>query len=937
MKNIILKIILLILCLGQILALSNQAIAQAAEDTAGGSSVSAGPATGTLVAAALETAGYVAQAKMLKDLKDTIKQLGALFYLVCIIAGVFALSLLGSPGTSLWLLVGPPMFFYMINITTKADGVEWALGPFHDRSDLQKTLRGANIPESEGQEVSWFFHHYNVLVSDTLQQLAEFVTKDDVKHQMKFMARQQIIDDLFAADLDSSELLQLAYLSLYQCYDVIDAARRVAIGQRDPTYKESPEYKEAVQYYCENYDRKDREIPTEARLAKEYVERVETVNNGSGGLPANFNTSRISCEQMWNWMYDGISKVSEEDLEYSVAVRVSSQADIKIIEQIKKDIEEKLFQPNAQPVEAFHEVPVQQTFICPGKAAPQIVSRKELIPLIFAGYMLKKVYASDPRGQMIQTLYDRAGIQYASNYRDKYAYKNPEWSQEVSRRFRNENASHSSKYEAYAMAKMLPYVQGAGLYVLSVTFPFFAMLLIIPGKSNNFFTWCALWAWLKSWDLGWAMVMVADELLWVMMPHSAYFRLGQGTPGQANAGVYTDPVTVLEAAFGGDYAYNLSTYYLLLGTMITAVPILSAHAVLGSKRAIAGIFVSGIKTISQFFGQKITDWISVEQLREVDRRREMFPAQKSIKAAQAEHERLMANKNNSGNFLEGVFGKVDRQKFYQGFQKYSANYSIAASPDATDFQRKEATLQASAGLAEMKSAAGEGFDYNTFRSRVTELFSKDSNNPIIRKLAQGNIDVNKLISGDEETLKQLNRMFLEEQKAIEMKDQGQALPETEMHARAIEMMRDQADLRQGIGEIATVLGIGTKIFQVDKLTRKITAGQFDGTSSLINFGTSMQESGLELQRKVTDMSINQIKVVSESAYYEATKESDYYFYENLRAGITYRTEHWGVYKSPYTALLGLDYQWQNAEVEATRSQYTMPVKVFNSVVEGLRK
>lgn len=899
--------------------------------------VKAGPSTGTLVGAALETAGYVAQAKVLKDLEDLIGKLGALTYLICIICGIVTVALLGNPGNALWLLVGPPVFFFMINTKTTANGVEWRLGEFQDKKDLKQTLAGVEIFNSKGEEVSWFFHHYNVLISDTIQQLISFVTNKDLRHQMKFMARQQIIDDMFSAQIDSPEILELAQLSLAQCMTEIDAARRVGLGMRDPHYRKSSAYNEAVITYCEYYPKVNKYIPLDS-LAFNLVKQLEAANGNTAASEPDYNPNPVNCETIWNWLYLSVKDAAKVNLANSKKIRVYSEADTKFLEEIDNEIGEKLTQPAPDPEKDYHEQrDLAKNFTCKGAAAPQTVSRKELIPLIFAGYLIKKAYAKDPRGKMTQQLYDRAGVQLATTGNEKFLYKNQLWSQEVARRNRVETSAEASKYESYTLAKMLPYVQGAGLYVLAVTFPFFALLLIIPGKAGGFFMWCALWAWLKSWDLGWALIMIADEILWVMMPHSSFFRLAKGTATGVSAGVYSDPVNVLEAAFGGDYAYNLSTYYTLIGAMITAVPMLTAHAVLGSKRAVAGIFVDGLKTIGQFFGSKVTDWVAVEQLAEVDKRRELSAQRAGSKAMKQDYNSLMEPRRNGAADNSSLLPKVDMKNFKHQFEEYSKNTALANNPGISPNERSEATSGAARNLQNMKNSVNFGdvksklLDPNSnhagakfLREHMGPEFAKvKSLEDLSSLLTTAGDRLNGLIGDNNEA----NKAFLSVKGG---QDYGNPTRELEAHRRQIEVIREQAEIRRGLGEIGILAAIGTA-------PARALPGGTQINNVLMNFGTSMAASGVQAERIVSEMSINHLQATASHAYYQASKSDEYNFYENTRAGISQRAEHWGVPFSPYQKMVTLDYEWQSAQADSVQLTAQFFGTAYSSGAAGLKK
>lgn len=64
----------------------------------------------------------------------------------------------------------------------------------------------------------------------------------------------------------------------------------------------------------------------------------------------------------------------------------------------------------------------------------------------------------------------------------------------------------------------VPYWQGMLLYLLSIAYPFFAIIVVLPGKASSFFFLPLAWFWVKSWDVGFALVRVFDEILWELMP-----------------------------------------------------------------------------------------------------------------------------------------------------------------------------------------------------------------------------------------------------------------------------------------------------------------------------------------------------------------------------------------------------------------------------------
>ena len=71
--------------------------------------------------------------------------------------------------------------------------------------------------------------------------------------------------------------------------------------------------------------------------------------------------------------------------------------------------------------------------------------------------------------------------------------------------------------ELYNAAIMMPYLQGILAYFLFVSYPIACMLVILPGHYKGFFTWVSFFAWIKIWDVGFAMVQVIERSVWAMV------------------------------------------------------------------------------------------------------------------------------------------------------------------------------------------------------------------------------------------------------------------------------------------------------------------------------------------------------------------------------------------------------------------------------------
>ena len=187
--------------------------------------------------------------------------------------------------------------------------------------------------------------------------------------------------------------------------------------------------------------------------------------------------------------------------------------------------------------------------------------------------------------------------------------------------------------EVYSWALMVPYIQGVVLYVLAMAYPFAAMMVIVPGWHKVIITWASFWIWVKTWDLGFAVVKVIERGLWGMLGNNTssiamnnkiiemeLFAQGptvQCAAGGGGGGAGTCPVP--EVIFGGgeydgmgetlrlfsralalagslDLDLQNSYYIYIMSALYFSVPAVTGQIVLGAKAgasSLVGGFISG--------------------------------------------------------------------------------------------------------------------------------------------------------------------------------------------------------------------------------------------------------------------------------------------------------------------------------------------------------
>lgn len=610
-------------------------------------------ASGVLITAALESVGYLMQSRVLDNLSEMIGWLAALVYLGIILSVILTVAMHGNYKPVLWMLVGPPIFAFVSGVKftnyenrTEAAGVEWRMGAFKDAANsVPKVIMASDLKmdPKKAPRVSYLFHQYNKLISEIMQRLIYVITSADVKKQLIFMARQRTLQDLFGMDLKDPGSRALTYYFLVHCNSEIAAARFISRGLPgvgDRKMINQPEYLSAVRTYCDNFDRPDKpfepgpwkqmayKIGYGGEDYKKYgsirpqVSRERHIQTGEEGYDT------ISCKGLWlltleaidyevrnnidwnvtnldysNWVHGGDDS---EEIRHTIKQQVTAQVQ-QTFSEVLQDVLTKLETKKGQPPKSTED-PCPELF----RDADAVLKSHDLdikhiqrLNYLLSGIIFRKYLVKHPSAEILTRIQGgrRDVVEKDDTLFSRYSGL-PGYEPYLRKNLGGQFAE--ARNSAFRLLMMLPYLQGVILFVLSVSYPFFAMLLLLPSHAAGFMTWMFLWAWAKSWDAGWALVMVADEMLWQLLPHYSFYN-----PESATA--YRDPVSVLEGAFAGDPSYNINTYWSLLSIMIMGVPLVTAQAIIGSRHAIAATFLKGLQSLSNSAGGISGDWVAMEQ------------------------------------------------------------------------------------------------------------------------------------------------------------------------------------------------------------------------------------------------------------------------------------------------------------------------------------
>lgn len=574
--------------------------------------------SGTFAATMLESAGYYYQQLILDSLAGPLTgSLGALIYIVAIIVAVISVVSTGKYSFGAWLLIGPGLYFSTVVPRTAAIGSEWALGNTPRNTELvqaevkellksQKLSSDSNVAPAQ---VSYLFAWYNNLASSAIKEIVKGLNNSRDPAQFGFILRQQIFSEIHSANVSDPGFIDLLHSGFFtQCRSAVQKGREVYDERnthvRDALSKEytqlmktnvrlnSRQAKEWLAGFRAAYERKTQiftavmSSPVDAQRINDFVTAL-SLDKGQAGaisvdpkfpdyLPEDYrlvDSSVFTCEQIWQFVRIGLVLQAKRVIDGSTQELKS-----------KGGIEYDNMLSSLGMITGLYQVPALNKNIN-SSIKPKMI---DLLYRSVAMYIMRNEANKDMNSGFLHEFANRTGVRELElpgqdnlvRY-TRESLQRDEWEE---------------KTRLITSAAQLPYYQGLVLYFLSVLFPFFALLLLIPGRHAGFLLWFGLWFWAKSWDIGFAVIMLLDDMLFAMF--SVAHESGAMS---AQPLINTDASAALSLIRELDPSFELGTYYAIMATAVHSIPVIASYLVLGSLQGGAGLIAQGISSYSQGF------------------------------------------------------------------------------------------------------------------------------------------------------------------------------------------------------------------------------------------------------------------------------------------------------------------------------------------------
>lgn len=285
------------------------------------------------------------------------------------------------------------------------------------------------------------------------------------------------------------------------------------------------------------------------------------------------------------------------------------------------------------------------------RSAPSGFSEEQVLNTLFYGWDIRKTPQGDVANademrsfvKLLTFLYMlRNELMFAPQITENgQRFAPSEQTRNFTEAYVRDQGSKAKAGELYNWAVLMPYVQGILAYLILIGYPFAAMLMVIPGQWKAFYTWVTFFAWIKLWDVGFAIVHALERSVWAMIGNRSSMALvgnallqtadgvgvdiscGSGGGGSDAASLCAVPEVkeqgssadaggqakiwmlldrMLVAMGAADLDLSNGYYIYIMAALYFAVPAVTGQLVLGAKAGMASLATQAISQNAQEAG-----------------------------------------------------------------------------------------------------------------------------------------------------------------------------------------------------------------------------------------------------------------------------------------------------------------------------------------------
>ncbi len=564
------------------------------------------PSSGTLICAVLETLGGYYQSFILDKLSAALVQpVAVLLYVSAVMIALARFLMRGKlDSLFLWIVIGPFLLFQVLLTRTQSPGTIWSFaGQPRNQSDVWVEVRDylgmpatgpeAGTPPPNPPMVASLYLKFNNLTSAAVRNISGVLAGAKTTIDLSFILNSQIASGMRSGSVSDTGLHQLIHGPfLRDCNGMLRAAE----GMKDETKSRNSQI-EQERVYADS----ERVIVNPREASHQVFDYLATLKTK---YPAGFDIA-ITGEpaQMATWLDQNTAQMTEK-VATDTGPTSTDEARASLPETITCKavwnlVTFGLFEFGARE-NAQRLILGESAGIAPDEVLSDLllIKERENLTGIERARMLQVSTRVAASYLLRNELRRQSGAAFINEY-SKKGFTVPviegpgERDLSALERTRTQFLEWKERSGVFAVASTLPYYQGIGLYILSVAFPFFAVLLVIPGRHSGFLMWFFLWLWLKSWEIGFTVVMLLSDLLFQL------FNYGRDLNSvDLQEGWKSDLATHMFALRELDPSFQLTTVYGITGACLSAVPIISSYLILGSLKGGAALMSKGVEALS---------------------------------------------------------------------------------------------------------------------------------------------------------------------------------------------------------------------------------------------------------------------------------------------------------------------------------------------------
>jgi len=570
---------------------------------------------GTVVAAVLEGSGYYSQAQILDTFQRFFSAGGTLVFVLVCMTGLFLTVLQGSYRPMLALVLGPSLFYFLLEYRVPLDPPAKRLGG-GQTVDVERGVTESNryAQALPAANVSWFFSITSRVSSQIVHYTTNFILQKADTQELKFLARKTALSAILEAEPSSSELQSmLSFTILDRCSGMLSGiynlsslefsdahrANLVLLANNNPQATAAIGDLDMRKVYWQQFAVNGGKVNvTPSDAMKDFIKRQTSMFLTSGaGInyapilatdfpsdPARFVAEEVpnlhtTCDKAMNVFGD--AAMLQGDWIHQFVIPGTLEGSLNDTpenrEKLCRAISDKIFQ--------------SYEYTNPCKLGQ-----------IAMLYMVRNLFSSMALNSAAQRAIDRSSTtnnSLSDKCRDPEHDKdldelcrtititqpNPGWEGVTANNLADVEQGITSrmslKTSIVSYAYNIPYYQGVLLYVIATLFPFWAVIVLMPGRASMFLLLPLAFFWVKSWDIGFALVYILDGLLWNILPSPKLLQDGYNQWG--------DLPELLRDLGGADLGYDMLAHYYFVAMCLVAVPLISGYAILRGRGEVMAI------------------------------------------------------------------------------------------------------------------------------------------------------------------------------------------------------------------------------------------------------------------------------------------------------------------------------------------------------------